>query len=332
MKKVFVTGASGFIGYHLIRKLRSRNIEVRCLIRSTSEVSHLAAFNAEYCTGDLTSPDRLAEAVAGCDTVFHLAGLVRARKYAEFESVNRDGTRNLAQAAAECPAPPVFVYVSSLAAAGFAAPNNPKRETDSPMPVSGYGKSKLAGENALLPFAGRLPCTVIRPGIVFGGRDKMGVELFKAVKRLGFCPNPGWTAKYYSWVHAEDLAELLTAAAERGERLAQGAPAGTGIYFASGGAGQRFSDICKMIGESLHRRVRPFLIPPAAVWGVAMYYEMRQRLIGCSQPFDWDKAGESLRHWCCSPKKAETQLNFSPLPLQERFRQTVQWFQENGWL
>jgi len=127
----------------------------------------------------------------GCDTIFHVAGLVRARNYQEFEQTNRFGTETIAKVAAECSTPPVFVYVSSLAAAGHSQPERPRRETDPAEPISRYGKSKLAGENALLSLAERMPCTIVRPGIVFGEADKMNLELFQAVKKLGIIPIPG---------------------------------------------------------------------------------------------------------------------------------------------
>ena len=332
MKKVLITGGSGFIGYHLVRRLCQENVAVRCLVRQTSSLTLLQPSNVEFCIGELGDPESLRKAVEGCDTIFHAAALVRARSYQEFDIANRLGTENIAKVAAECASPPVFVYVSSLAAAGHSTPEQPRRESDPALPISNYGRSKLAGETALLSFAKQMPCTIVRPGIVFGEADRMNLELFKVIKKWGICPIPGFRDKLYSWLHAADLSDLLIAAANKGERLGMEQPAGNGIYFASGDEGRKLSKIGHLIGQSVGRnRVRTVRLGPINLWSIATFYEVKKRLSGKPQPLDWEKAMESLHHWTCSPEKAKTQLGFSPQPLEERFRQTAQWFKENGW-
>lgn len=333
MKKALITGGSGFIGYHLIRRLCQENVAVRCLVRTTSSRTLLKSFDVEYCTGELRDVDSLRKASSGCDTVFHLAGLVRARNYQEFEIANRFGTENIVKASAHCQTPPVFVNISSLAAAGKAKPEQPRKENDPPSPLSLYGKSKLAGENTLFSFADKVPCTIVRPAIVFGEADKMNLELFKTIKKLGICPIPGFRDKYYSWIHAADLSDLLVAAALKGERIGKNQPLGTGIYFASSDAGRKLSEIGRLIGQSLGNSRTPAVrCPPMVLWLVSSFYEMKKYWTGKPQPLDWEKARESLSHWTCSPEKACLQLNFSPKPLDERINQTTQWFIENGWL
>ena len=333
MKKVLITGGSGFIGYHLVRRLCKENVAVRCLVRQTSSRSLLQSFDVEYCIGELNDPDSLRRAVDGCDTVFHSAGLVRAWDYREYERVNRYGTENLARAAAGCPDPPVFVHVSSIAATGNSTSKLPKRESDPTLPITDYGKSKLAGETALMSFAEKMPCTIVRPGVVFGEADKMNLEVYKLIKNWGFCAIPGYGDKFYSWIHAVDLCDLLIAAAQKGERLGQNPLPGTGIYFAASDTGRKLSDIARLIGRSLGReRVRMVPCPPVPIGVVTAYYEAKKWCTGKMQPLDWGKTWEMLHHWRCSPEKAQTQLNFSPQPLEERINQTARWFTENGWL
>ena len=332
MKKVLITGGSGFIGYHLTRRLCQNDVAVRCLVRQSSSLSLLKPFDVEFCTGELDDVECLCRALDGCDTVFHVAGLVRAMNRQEFEKVNCFGTENLAKAAARCASPPVFIYISSLAAAGSSLPELPKREHEPPMPASLYGKSKLAGEEALRAFGDRMPCTIVRPGIVFGGADKMNFELFKVIKNWGFYPNPGYIDKLYSWIHADDLCDLLMTIAQNGERLIPDQPLGTGIYFASADEGRKWSEICRLIGQSLGRdKVRAVNCGPIGLWVLSTFYEAKKRWSGKAQPLDWEKARESLLHWTCSPEKVKTQFGFSPQPLEERIRQTTQWFVEHGW-
>ncbi len=296
-------------------------------------------FNVELIHGDLSDPAGLDRAVDGCNVIFHLGGRVRARNLAEFMKTNAEGTRNLARAACNARTPPLLVDVSSLAVAG-PAKTVPKRESDIPKPISDYGRSKWAGEQALAELADRLPCSIVRPGIVFGEGDMMNLKLFQMVKKLGFCPTPGWRDKIYSWIHAEDLVDLLLRIVERGERLRtdsfqkDGEHSGHGVYFASTDEGRPLSEVGKEIGRSLGRKkTRAFHCPPVAVWGVSTYYETLKRVTGNPQPFDWAKAAESFHHWRCSPEKAQRQLGFEPLkPFEDRMDQTAVWYKENGLL
>ena len=333
MKKALLTGGTGFIGYHLVRQLVQEDVAVRCLVRHTSSRFHLKSFEIEYCVGNLDDFDSLRRAVKGCDMVFHVAGLVRAWNYREFEAVNRFGTENLAKAAADRTSPPVFVYVSSLAAAGSSKPNQPKRETDPPLPISAYGKSKLAAEAALMSFAREMPCTIVRPGIVFGEADKMNLEIFRFIKNWKACLIPGYRDRFYSWVHATDLSDQFIAAAQKGERLCQDLPLGTGIYYASCDTGRKMLEISRMIASSLGiDKARTVRCTPIPLWILSTINEAKKWCTGIMPPLDWGKAWEVLHHWTCSPEKAKMQLGFSPLPLEKRIDQTTQWFLENGWL
>lgn len=339
MQRVLLTGASGFIGYHLVRRLHREGCEVRCLLRSTSNTEFLDSFDIDFCYGDLDDILSLEKAVQGCDTVFHLAGRVRANSFKLFLKANRQGTFNLALAASKLSSPPVFVFASSLAAMGPSM-TRPKLETDYPLPVSEYGRSKLAAERALLKFADSMPCSIARPSIVFGETDKMNLELFKTIKKLKMCPIPGWLDKEYSWIHAEDLCELLIRIARSGERLDRKSLTddsnlcGKGIYLASDGPGRKLSEIGRKIGLSLGlKKTRALRCPPLAVLAVSGFYETKKRLTGKDQPYDLAKAFESFKNWTGSPQKTEQQLDFKPLAsFSERMEQTSRWYLENHWL
>ena len=135
---VLVTGASGFIGRHLVFRLIERGARVSCLVRAASPADELRSAGARLIVGEATdraSMDRaLAESQAS--VVYHLAGLVKAVWAGDFARVNASGTASVAAACAGRAERPVLVVVSSLAAAGPCAINHPHEESDAPAPVS----------------------------------------------------------------------------------------------------------------------------------------------------------------------------------------------------
>src|SRR5207249_10045588 len=120
----------GFSGSALAGRIAARGEGLRALVRRTSRVEELRRLGAELAEGEMGDPLSLAGAVEGCDVVVHLAGLVKALEPRDYFRCNTDGTRNLAQACAAAARPPVLVFVSSLSAAGPAAPGRPRSEED----------------------------------------------------------------------------------------------------------------------------------------------------------------------------------------------------------
>lgn len=334
MKRILITGSNGFIGFHLIQRLQNEDCTIRCLVRTNSTADRLKTLNVELSYGELSDVGSLIQAVKDCDIVFHLAGKVRARKKQEFDITNRLGTENLVNAAAQNAVPPVFIYVSSLAVTGPSDQKQPKRETDTPCPISAYGKSKLDGEYAVTAIADRMPCSIVRPGIVFGEADRMNLEIFKTINKWGICPIPGLHDKIYSWIHADDLCELLVAVAKSGERVAPESPTGTGIYFAADNNGMSLSEVGRTIGLVLGRKqIRIIHCLPLTLFSISTFYELLKWFTEINSPYDWAKAWESLHHWRCSPEKAQQQLGFSPrASFAERIDQTARWYKEHHWL
>ena len=340
MAKVLVTGASGFIGIHLTAMLAAQGDEVSCLVRKTSRVEPLVKVGARLVYGDVTNRESIPATVAGQDIVYHLAGCTQALDPRKFYNVNQRGVANVALACAAQTTPPVLISVSSLAAAGPAIDGQPRTEADRAAPVSHYGHSKRAGERAAEAFADRVPITIVRPPIVLGESDRLGLPLFRSIARFGVHMVPGMIHRNrFSLIHAEDLSHLLILAAQRGKRLiARGRPGAhgpQGYYFAACEENPLYTDLGRMVADALGRHL--VVMVPAArpiVWLVALAGEAVSRLRHDPLFMNLDKAREiTAGSWLCSAQAAIDECGFSlGAPLHDRLRQTAQWYRREGWL
>ncbi|MES2125049.1 MAG: NAD-dependent epimerase/dehydratase family protein [Gemmatimonadota bacterium] len=209
--KALVTGATGFVGGHLVDQLLERGDTVTALVRTPARAADAAARGVRLVQGDLGNLEALAEAAAGQDVIYHAAALTGAVDEAEFLAANRDGTRNLARAAVAAGGRARFVLVSSMAAGGPARQGEPRRPGEPDAPVTMYGRSKLASEVALT--AEPLTWTIVRPPTIYGPRDRDNLlTVFKAA-RLGIAPVFGSGSMELSLVHVVDLADSLIRAA-----------------------------------------------------------------------------------------------------------------------
>ncbi|MEN6450328.1 MAG: NAD-dependent epimerase/dehydratase family protein [Thermoguttaceae bacterium] len=339
MANVLVTGATGFIGTHLIPALVARGDRVACLVRKSSRIGTLRKDGVELVYGDVTDRESVDAAVAGRDIVYHVAGCTLALSPRHFYRVNQHGVATVARACAGRTTPPVMLSVSSLAAAGPSLDGQPKTEAERPLPVSHYGHSKRAGERAAEAFADRVPITIVRPPIVLGEADRMGLALFRSIARFGVHMVPSFQQRRFSLIHVDDLVQLFILAAERGKRLPPRREpefhGPQGYYFGACEEDPTYAELGRMVGEALGRHL--VLIVPTStpmVWMVAWAGEAIARIRHDPLFMNLDKAREiNAGHWICSAKAAADDLGFAiGAPLMERLRQTAEWYREAGWL
>jgi nucleoside-diphosphate-sugar epimerase len=336
--KITVTGGAGFIGKRLVERMLGLGHEVTCLVRNNPRKEALEKLGATLVPGDVTAPESLPKAVAGAEVVFHLAGVTKAFSRQEFFRVNVDGSRNVAQACAAQPNPPVLVQVSSLAAAGPAPAERPSREADSPCPVSRYGESKCKAEEAVLESAAKAPITIVRPPIVFGPGDRDALEWYRSVTK-GVHIVPSLTERRYSLIHVDDLVTGLWLAATRGSRAVGKAvtpeASNRGCYYIASGEMPTYAELGRLVAESLQRHgVRVVRVPELVGWAVAAISETAARLRQKPAILNLDKLREATAgSWICDASRARSELGFEPgATLQQRLAETGRWYREAGWL
>ncbi|TWU34322.1 NAD-dependent epimerase/dehydratase family protein [Novipirellula artificiosorum] len=332
--RALVTGASGFIGPHLVKQLNRLGIHVRCLVRATSDLSALRQLNPELAYGDLMDPASLASATLGCDVVYHVAGLTKSVPAEVMWRVNEIGGRNIAQACANQGTPPVLVVLSSLAAMGPAGRERPLTESDPAKPVSKYGMSKRKGEIAAFEFADRVPISIVRAPIVFGEGDLDGLKLFKCISSCRLHMLPTMRNYRFSFIHATDLSNAMMLVAQKGNRISQ-LQSDKGIFLAAAEQNPTYGDYGRMIGRAMGiKRVVTLPNLPTTTWLIGACCELYARVSGRAQIMNWDKTREALAgSWACSVQRLQAEVGFHPeLPLEERLNQTVRWYVDQGHL
>ena len=325
--KALVTGASGFVGSHLVDRLLREGIEPVCLVRATSRLRWLEPLGVERRVADLESPDGLVRAMDGVDYVFHAAGLLRARTAEAYDAVNVEGTRRLLDAVERADVGlRRFVYVSSLAAVGPCPSAEPLDESAEPRPINHYGASKLAAEQMVLGARERLPVTVVRPPAVYGSRDETLLSLFVIAQRYGLAPIIGSPGKELTMVHVADLADCLWRAATTD--AAEGE-----VYFVGSGD-HTWAEVVDALESAIGRRLRRWRIPRWLAILVGEVGELRWTLTGRPQVISRRKVRDLLQtRWTCSWATAGRDLGYRPrVALADGLRETAQWYADHGWL
>ena len=329
--RVLVTGATGFVGSHLVEALQRHGASVTALVRSPAKAAALGWNDVTLAPGSLEDSSSLASAVREQDVIFHLAGLVAARNQEEFDRANSEGTANLLRAAERSGGRPRFILVSSLAAGGPTVPGSPLTGAESPRPVTQYGRSKLAAE--ALVRESTLPWTILRPPMVYGQRDREVLKVFR-MARLGLAPQLGSGRQELSAVFGPDLARALVAAA--GSDRTVGA-----IYLPC--HEQRFTSeaflrlVSTAVSEATGRtggRLRIINVPESVGRAVLSLTGTLAGLAGTSTILTADKANELFAAaWTGDPSPLTHHTGWrAEHDLSSGLTITANWYKSAGWL
>ena len=302
-RRVAVTGASGFIGRHVIEHLAARGTDVVALRRPFE--SHT-----------------LRDALRGADALVHLAGVVSAVREQEYFSANVDGTRAIAEAARAAGIP--LIHVSSLAAAGPASPRAPRSEDDAPSPINAYGRSKLAGERVVAALDG-LRWTILRPGVVYGPRDRALLPVFRLAER-GFLPLVGRTDAAYTFIHVGDLVRVITAAVD--------SPAERDILFVGHPDPVTTRGLLEGVRATSNRRGRIVRIPLAITRLAAFGGDAAGILFGTRALINSRRYAElASEGFVCRVDRLRDRLGIvAKIGLREGLADASTWYRREGWL
>lgn len=312
-RTVALTGATGFIGSHLVRHLVDAGDRVRILARRVPLHPIYGSRPIEVVLGSLEEPSSLRALLDGADAVVHCAGLVKAPSRAAFFEANAAGVRRLVEAAGET-APLRFVLLSSLAA----------REPQ----LSHYAASKRAGETALTSAGGYLAWTIVRPPAVYGPGDRETLVFFRAARR-GLMLAPRGIEARFSMIHVSDLAAAVHAILEQPATSQQVLEVDDGRV---GGYG--WADLAAAAGAALGRRPQLIRVPHTLLHSVAFWNEISGRLNGRVPMLTRGKLRELLHpDWTCRGNSLHQLTGWQPrIPLEAGFAETLAWYRSVGWL
>lgn len=323
-----VTGATGFIGSHITKKLLEKGENVKVLVRETSNTKNIDGLDVEKVYGDVLDIDSLKTAFKGCDKLFHTAGFVSFKKsdYQKMEDINVKGASNVLSAAMDCGISKVM-FTSSVAAIGIERDGSHITENttyDLYNEGIGYMNVKyLAEKEAMSYFEKGLPVVVLNPSVVLGEGDiylsSAGSVLWFAKKKF-----PGYMDGTFNIVDVEDVAEGHVLAAEKGE---------PGKRYILGNENVTVKSYFGMLEKVTGVSAPKMKIPYPFAYATALILE---RLLSFSFPnyssLDLDSIKLSKYNWHVDSSRAVSELGYNQRPIEETIKNTYEWFKDNGHL
>jgi dihydroflavonol-4-reductase len=326
--KALVTGAAGFVGSAVLRRLLAQGIETRALVRPSSDRRNFAGLSAEIVIGDLTDPPSLDAALKGCDALFHVAADYRlwVPDPAPLYRANVEGTRALMAAAARAGVARI-VYTSSVATLGLHKDGTPADE-ETPSTLAGmighYKRSKFMAEEEVRRLVREtgLPAVIVNPSAPVGPRDVKPTPTGRMILEAAAGRMPGYVDTGLNVVHVDDVAEGHWLAFERGqpgERYILGAE--------NMSLREIFVAVARIAGVSPPR----WRIPYGVVLPVAYIAETIARLGGPEPVATVDGVKLARKHMYFTSDKAKRALGYAPRPATQALSNAVAWFTENGY-
>src|SRR6202163_1094745 len=324
----FVTGATGFLGSHVARVLADQGAELRLLVRSTSNLRNLEGLKAETATGDLRDAASLEKAIAGCDTVFHVAADYRlwVRDPEEMYRSNVDGTRAILEAARKNGVRRV-VYTSSVATVGFTGNGHPADE-DSPVSlgdmIGPYKRSKFMAEQVALEAGrGGMHVVIVNPTTPIGEQDVKPTPTGRIVVDFLKRKFPAYVETGLNLVDVRKCALGHVSALEKGR---------SGERYILGGENLTLKQILDKLGAISGLPSPKVKLPYFVAYAAgAVDQTISGRLLGREPRATVETVRMGKKKMWASSEKAERELGWKKIPVDDALRRAVEWFQANGY-
>ena len=324
-----LTGASGFIGSALARKLVALGEPVRAIVRKDSDQRNLEGLPIEIVEADLVDPESLAHAVEGCEALFHVAADYRlwVPRPDKMYATNVEGTRNLVRAATRAGVRRI-VYTSSVAVLGAAINGVPADESQSSTladMIGHYKRSKFMAEEAVRTLVREegAPVVVVNPSTPIGPRDIKPTPTGRLVIEAAAGRMPAYVNTGLNVVHVDDVAEGHLLAFERGQ---------IGERYILGGANMTLREILCEIAGVAGQRPPTLRLPTELVFPIAVGAELQSRLFGGVPRVTVSGVRMARKKMYFSSEKASRELGYRARPVREAISDAVAWFREHGYL
>lgn len=329
MACTLVTGASGFVGSALVRKLIAAAHQVRVLLRPTSDLRNIEGLPVEVALGDLADKNSLERALEGCNALYHAAADYRlwARHPQQLYQSNVAGTLNIMQAALKAGVERI-VYTSSVATLGLHADGTPADE-NTPVTLNDmighYKRSKFLAEaevKRMIDGQG-LPAVIVNPSTPVGPRDIRPTPTGRMVLDAACGRTPAYVDTGLNLVHVDDVAQGHLLAFERGV---------VGERYILGGRNMTLQEILTEVARISGQKPPRVKLPHNLVLPIAYLSEAWAWLTNGPEPrATVDGVRLSKKYMFFSIEKARRELGFNPRPVEEALKDAVEWFRANGY-
>lgn len=326
--RVFLTGATGFVGSHVARRYAAEGAELRLLTRQTSRLDSLAGLKAETVVGDLREPEKLRSALSGCDALVHVAADYRlwVRDPKEMYAANVDGTRELLRRAREVGIQRV-VYTSSVATMGFKADGTIVNE-DTPVSLADmighYKRSKfLAEQEAIRAAQAGQHVMILNPTTPIGPGDAKPTPTGRIIVDFLNKKFPAYVDTGLNLVDVDEVARMHVVALERGT---------PGERYILGGENLTLKQILDRMSSITGLPSPTMKVPHSVAMAFAFFDETFTGKLRCKEPratVEAVRMGKKMMF--ASSAKAEHELGFTVLPIYQALRGAIDWFIAHGY-